>query len=103
MEFNFIYKEGFAPGQIQEISKNLRNLFSIPEGSIPLNRRLGLSWTMLSQIPPNMENDYATDLIEKVEEFEPRVSVNEVLFHYDKEGAVTVNVTLERRDKENGY
>ncbi len=103
MKFEFTYKDGFSPKQIQEISKNLVNLSSIPEGSIPLNRGLGLSWRALSQIPPSMENDYAVNLIEKVEEFESRVSVDEVAFRYDGEGNVIVDVTLERRDKEDEH
>ncbi|MCI8950031.1 MAG: hypothetical protein HFG49_08315 [Lachnospiraceae bacterium] len=97
MEFHFLYLEGFTKTQKQEISKNLQNIFCIPAGSIPLNRKLGLSWQNLSQIPPDMENDYATELIEKAEKFEPRVSVDEVTFHYDTDGNVIVDIALEKR------
>ena len=93
----------FPLSKYKKSKKNLVNLSSIPEGSIPLNRGLGLSWRALSQIPPSMENDYAVNLIEKVEEFESRVSVDEVAFRYDGEGNVIVDVTLERRDKEDEH
>ena len=97
-----MYKGDFSPDQIREISRNLTNLFCIPEGSIPLNRGLGLSWQTLSQIPPDMENDYAVDLIEKAEKFESRASVEEVAFRYDGEGNVTVDVVMERGVEEDG-
>ena len=95
-----MYKGDFSPDEIREISSNLTNLFRIPEGSIPLNRGLGLSWQTVSQIPPDMENDYAVDLIEKAEKLESRASVGEVAFHYDGEGNVTVDVVMERGEED---
>lgn len=94
MEFHFLYQDGFTPTEMEEIAKNMQNLSCIPEGSIPLSRRLGLTWNNLSQIPPDMENDYATEMIEKTEEFEPRVSVSEVAFRYDAEGKAAADVVL---------
>ena len=96
MEFNFMYKGDFAPTEIQSISKCLGNLSSIPEGTIPLARRMGLSWGNLSQIPADMENDYVTEFVEKVDEFEPRVSVSDVSFSYDADGMAIANAVIER-------
>lgn len=96
MEFNFVYKNGFTPTEMEDISKCLENIFSIPAGSIPLSRRLGLEWVNLSQNPENMENDYAVEIVEKVEEFEPRVSVSDVAFSHDADGMAQVIVHLEK-------
>ena len=99
MEFNFMYKGDFTPTEIQDISKCLGNLSSIPEGTIPLARRMGLSWGNLSQIPADMENDYATEFVEKVEEFENRVSASDVSFSFDTDGVSTVNAIIEKGDE----
>ncbi|MEG0216061.1 MAG: hypothetical protein RR685_08005 [Hungatella sp.] len=93
MKFEFI--SGDERVDIQDIHRCLMNILSIPEGSIPLARGLGLRWANLSQMPPELENDMATEIVEKVERSEPRVSVNEVLFSYDTDGMVTVTIELE--------
>lgn len=84
---------------MQDIIRCLTNLLSIPSGSIPLARRLGLDWANLSKIPQDMENDIATDIVGKVDEFEPRVSVSEVTFSYDEDGMATANILLEEGDE----
>lgn len=85
--------------KIQDIIRCLTNLLSIPCGSVPLARGMGLDWVNLSKIPPEMENDIATDIIGKVDEFEPRVSVSEVTFSYDTDGMATVNILLEEGEE----
>lgn len=82
--------------EIEDIAKCITNILSIPSGSLPLARKLGLSWTNLSKIPPDLENDIATEIIGKLAEFEPRVAVNEVTFHYVEESGVIVNIRVEK-------
>ena len=101
MNFKFMYEDGFTPAQIQDISRCLTNILNIPEGSIPFSRGLGLSWANLSQIPADMENEYATEVIEKVEEFEPRVSVRDVSFSYEG-GTAQIIVLLEKGSGDRG-
>ena len=81
---------------IEDISKCINNILSIPAGSVPMARGLGISWVNLSNIPPDMENDIATEIIEKVEEYEPRVTVSEVTYDYDTDGMATVNINLRK-------
>lgn len=85
--------------KMQDIIRCLTNLLNIPSGSIPLARGMGLDWVNVSKIPPDMENDIATDIIEKVDEFEPRVAVSEVTFSYDADGMATVNILLEEGEE----
>ena len=92
MVFNFISEDGTSGAE--DICRCLNNILNIPEGSIPLARGLGINWRNLSQIPPDLENDIATEIIEKIEEYEPRVSVNEVTFTYGDEGVAIVNILL---------
>jgi phage baseplate assembly protein W len=98
MKFNFISDN--ESEEINNIIDCLQNILAIPEGSIPLNRGLGLKWSSLSSVPEDLENDYATDLMEKVEEWEPRVEVESVEFEYGEDGQVTVNVHIELVENE---
>jgi len=97
MELNFMSENNSQ--KMQDIIRCLTNLLSIPSGSIHLARRLGLDWANLSKIPQDMENDIATDIVGKVDEFEPRVSVSEVTFSYDEDGMATANILLEEGDE----
>lgn len=97
MTLNFMTESDSA--KMKEIISCLTNLLNIPSGSIPLDRRLGLDWANLSKIPTDLENDIATDIIGKVDEYEPRVAVAEVSFSYNQEGAATVNILLEEGDE----
>lgn len=98
VQTEYEFSEEFAEGQIRDIRRNLRNLFRIPKNSVPLARGMGLKWNSLSQIPPELENDYATDVVEVVETYEPRVSVDRVEFKYDNEGKTICTVHLEKGD-----
>lgn len=98
MKFNFISEN--ESEEINNIIDCLQNILAIPEGSIPLNRGLGLKWSSLSSVPEDLENDYATDLMQKVEAWEPRVEVSSVKFEYGDGGVVTVNVQIELTETE---
>ncbi len=98
MKFNFISEN--ESEEINNIIDCLQNILAIPEGSIPLNRGLGLKWSSLSTVPEDLENDYATDLMEKVEKWEPRVEVESVEFEYGEDGQATVNVQIELAETE---
>lgn len=100
MEFNYTYTDSFKSEEIHDISRCLKNILCIPKGSVPLARELGMSWTNLSKIPADMENDYATEVIEKIEKYEPRVSVTDVEFCYKNE-VVTIKIALEKGDGNN--
>ncbi len=81
---------------MEDIKECIDNILRIPEGSIPLSRGLGVSWESLSEITPDMENDYAVEIVEKIEKYETRVAVSEVTFDYDNEnGEVTVRIVFE--------
>lgn len=81
--------------EIEDIKRNINNIMSIPAGSIPLSRGLGVSWSNLDNISEDLENDIITELAEKIAEYEPRVSLSEVTFDYDTNGKATLNIVLE--------
>lgn len=94
MKFNFISEGKIS--EIRDICRCLTNILSIPAGTIPLARNLGISWSNLSKIPRDAENDIAVEIIEKIERYEPRVSVSEVTFDYDNDGGMVANIIIEK-------
>jgi len=82
-------------GDTQDLLRSIYNLLSIPKGSIPLAREMGVSWGSLSQIPPDMENDIAVEIVEVLEQYEPRVAVDEITFEYPSDGEVVAIIKLE--------
>lgn len=97
-EFQFEFLDELDKSEIKDILRNLNNIFRLSEGTVPLIRSLGLSIDNVSKIPVDLENDIATDIVAKVEIFEPRVSVSSVDFKHANDGETKIKVYLERGD-----
>ena len=97
-EFQFEFLDEIDKSEIKDILRNLNNIFRLFEGTVPLIRSLGLSIDNVSKIPVDLENDIATDIVAKVEIFEPRVSVSSVDFKHTNDGETKIKVYLERGD-----
>lgn len=66
-----------------------KNLYNIPKGSFPLARDLGLSWEMLNQPTPEAENEFAAEVVEQTQKYEPRVVITSCTFEEDpREGLI---------------
>lgn len=94
-EVIFDFQEEMSETEVNDILRNLNNIFRIPEGTLPLLRGLGLSISNVSKIPTDLENDIVTDIVTKVDEFEPRVSVSNVEFEHTQDGETKIKVYLE--------
>lgn len=97
MQFSFTTDD--KSEEMTDAIRCLENILSIPEGSIPLNRGVGLSWASLSSVPEDIENDYATELMEKVEEYEPRVRVTDVQFTHGENGSTSASIQVEMAEQ----
>ena len=97
-EFQFQFLDEVDKSEIKDILRNLNNIFRLSESTVPLVRSLGLSIDNVSKIPVDLENDIATDIVAKVEIFEPRVSVSSVDFKHTNDGETKIKVYLERGD-----
>ena len=93
MQFSFTTND--KSEEMTDAIRCLENILSIPEGAVPLNRGLGLSWASLSSVPEDIENDYATELMEKVEKYEPRVRVMDVQFVHSGNGSTSASIQVE--------
>lgn len=90
-----------ANPEFEDIKNCVTNIASIPRGSIPLSRGLGLNWDNISKVPEDLENDYAVDAVEQFEEYEPRVAISSVEFEHDqRDGQTLVTLTFEEAEED---
>lgn len=81
----------------EDIRSCLSALYSIREGTQPMDRTFGLSTEYIGKPLPVAKNELAVEIIKKTQMYEPRVQVKEVLFEYEPEkGTVYPIVCLER-------
>lgn len=102
-EIQFEFLDELKDSEIKDILRNLNNIFRLSEGTVPLLRGLGLSIDNVSKIAVDLENDIVTDMVAKVESFEPRVSVSSVDFFHDQDGKTKIKVYLEKGTENGEY
>ena len=102
-EIQFEFLDELENSEIKDILKNLNNIFRLSEGTLPLLRGVGLSIDNVSKIPVDLENDIVTDMVSKVDLFEPRVSVRSVDFFHDQNGKTIIKVYLEKGTENGEY
>lgn len=100
MDIDYQFGHSMSGKEMEDIRANIDHLLSTPKGSVPLARDLGVSWRNLSEITPDLENEYAVEIVSLIERYEPRVSVEQVAFEYDAEGRVLVKIVLEGGDED---
>lgn len=73
--------DGFSQEEYADIKLCLETLLSIREGSQPLDRSLGINYEGIAGYPMNVaRNMLSLEIIEKVEQYEPRVEVESIEF-----------------------
>lgn len=102
-EIQIEFLDELENSEIKDILKNLNNIFRLSEGTLPLLRGVGLSIDNVSKIPVDLENDIVTDMVSKVDLFEPRVSVSSVDFFHDQNGKTIIKVYLEKGTENGEY
>ena len=74
----------FAPGnELEEILQNVRTILTTMKGSVPLDRDFGLDGSVLRAV-------LTTNIIEAVEQYEPRVKVTQVSFSGNADEGVVI-------------
>lgn len=90
----------------KELLMGLQHLYSTKAGERPLDREFGLDIDIIGMPMDVAKNEYAVEVIEKTERYEPRVEVEEVEFTYNaKEGKLFPKiklVLLEDEEEEDG-
>lgn len=87
---NSVYERGLR----QELLDKVFFLLSCIKGTIPMNRNIGLDPNIISQLDTIARNLYTVSVIELIEEFEDRLSVEEVQFESGDSGNMIPKVVL---------
>ena len=87
---NSVYERGLR----QELLDKVFFLLSCIKGTIPMNRNIGLDRNIISQPDTIARNLYTVSAIELIEEFEDRLSVEEVQFESGDSGNMIPKVVL---------
>ena len=87
---NSVYERGLR----QELLDKVFFLLSCIKGTIPMNRNIGLDPNIISQPDTRARHLYTVSAIELIEEFEDRLSVEEVQFESGDSGNMIPKVVL---------
>ena len=79
----------FAPEtEAEEILQNVRTILTTRIGTVPLHRDFGVSWDHLDKPYPVAKSMMMVEVIEAIQEFEPRAKVESVEFDETTESAM---------------
>jgi len=75
----------WEPGsELTEVVQNVQTLLSTHVFSVPLDRRLGISWDAIDEpLDGSSESILQEELLNAIQTYEPRAIVNSVEFTYD--------------------
>ena len=88
MQFEFVGLD--EKQEAENIRKCLLNLYATPAGSVVGDRDFGLSWAALDNVPADAEAEYALEVMQKTDRYEPRVKVMEV--NFDNPGVARIMI-----------
>lgn len=75
-------KVDFAPdSETAEILQNVRTILNTRRGSVPMARDFGISWDFLDAPLPVAKALLQTEIIDAVQDFEPRAKVEKVIYN----------------------
>lgn len=88
----------FGPqSELEEILQNVRTILTTLKGSVPLDRDFGIDGAVLDRPISVVQAILTTEIIEKVEKYEPRVKVKKVSYGGDAQDGIicpTVRVVI---------
>ena len=80
---------------IEEVLQNIAILLSTPKFTVPLDRNLGLSQAFVDKPPAVAKALLISDVMDAIEEYEPRAEIVEVTFLEDgKQGRIVPRVEV---------
>lgn len=68
---------------IEEILQNISMIVTTPKGSVPLDRNFGVDMSALDMPLEIAENIFTAQIIEAIQDYEPRVTVDKVTYEKD--------------------
>lgn len=91
----------FRPSsEIEEIFQNINTIIGTAKFTVPLDRAFGLTQAFVDKPMTQFHPSYVAEIFDAVEEFEPRVIVEEVKMNADLEGRVRPTIIFRLRGEE---
>lgn len=90
IEINSVYERGLR----EELTSRISFLFSILQGTIPMNRAIGLPERLIDLKSFGLRAQFTVAAIELIETYEPRVSVDSIDFIEDDFGKSIPKVVI---------
>lgn len=88
-------------GGNKDLIRNLQHLYSTRTGERPLDREFGLNIEIIGLPMDVAKSEYALEVIDKTERYEPRVEVEEVIFkQVEEDGVLIPHIKLKKVDSE---
>ena len=82
-------------GTTSDIAKTLKTIFSTPQGTVPFDRNFGIDISILDE-PSNLAQGKLTvEFARKVQLYESRVKVKEIIFSIDDNNNLIPKVRFE--------
>lgn len=101
MESYIDIKGKFTEEELLNIKECIYNLLSTYAGTQPMDREFGINFNELDQPMNNATmNRLSLELIEKIERYEPRVTVEEIEIETDLDGAIFPKIILRKAEEE---
>lgn len=86
-----------ASGDITEAElEDLKMLYTIPEGSIPMEREKGIDISFLSEPLELAEHLYSVEIIKKTRLYSDNIEVSNITFSSDNSGKIRAKVVVYR-------
>ncbi len=83
-----------------EVAQNVRMILTTPVGTLPLDRRFGLDFSILDQPMERAKALLAVEIFQKLKRYEPRAELVRVRFSGDgPDGTLTPNVIVRLKDE----
>jgi len=87
-------------GVTGDIKRNLQTLFGTPEGTLVNDRKYGINWDGVDSPPEVAEAMLMAEITEKVERYEPRARVEDIIPESSAEGVTTIKVVIRYANQE---
>lgn len=83
-----------------DIYRSVKTLFETPAGTVVFDRNYGMNWDGVDQPLEIAETMMMTEAEEKLEVYEPRVEIQDMITTLDPDGETGIEVILAYADQE---
>lgn len=84
----------YASGDIADIKRCLEFLYQTAEGTCPLDREFGLNTDFVGMPMDVAKSQFAVEIIDKTDRYEPRATVKDINFSFNEDGQLQAEVVI---------